>query len=430
MQNSIFLCVSASLRCFLLILSFTTLASAQDWAKPVLEQMQRLDLRDLGYPMVNEIPANSSAITALLAGKDGNVYGGTTGEAACLFVFEPRTNKVRPLGRIAGQQGIHHSLAEDAAGDLYVGTGRSVIEEFRLTPGKPGEGHVDRLLWDDIRRHFAADPGGHVYRYRPAKSNAAVKLAQMDCELEDLGIPVAHNAVYALTSNPARGELYGLSYPEGHFFVRPIGQAKVKDLGPVDREIVFHGPERHWRSLPRALVCDQSGRVFTSGTGGRLVYYCPRAGKLVETDVRVPGDYYRAQFFQDHAVVECFATARSGVIYGGTCDGYLFSFDPVKMKLVNLGKPRASRRVRGLSVGLNGKVYLVAGERSASRPCQAYCYDPAGGGFTELGLLIVDRSPYYYWRGYQFDAMVTAADGTLYLGESERRSHLFLLIPE
>jgi hypothetical protein len=269
-----------------------------------------------------------------------------------------------------------------------------------------------------------------VYRYRPAKSNAAVKLAQMDCELEDLGIPVAHNAVYALTSNPARGELYGLSYPEGHFFVRPIGQAKVKDLGPVDREIVFHGPERHWRSLPRALVCDQSGRVFTSGTGGRLVYYCPRAGKLVETDVRVPGDYYRAQFFQDHAVVECFATARSGVIYGGTCDGYLFSFDPVKMKLVNLGKPRASRRVRGLSVGLNGKVYLVAGERSASRPCQAYCYDPAGGGFTELGLLIVDRSPYYYWRGYQFDAMVTAADGTLYLGESERRSHLFLLIPE
>ena len=44
-------------------------------------------------------------------------------------------------------------------------------------------------------------------------------------------------------------------------------------------------------------------------------------------------------------------------------------------------------------------------------------------------LLIVDRSPYYYWRGYQFDAMVVGLEGTLYLGESERRSHLFLFLP-
>ena len=29
----------------------------------------------------------------------------------------------------------------------------------------------------------------------------------------------------------------------------------------------------------------------------------------------------------------------------------------------------------------------------------------------------------------QFDAMTTGLDGTIYLGETERRSHLFLLIP-
>jgi hypothetical protein len=102
---------------------------------------------------------------------------------------------------------------------------------------------------------------------------------------------------------------------------------------------------------------------------------------------------------------------------------------PGKMKLTNLGKPRAARRIRCLAVGHDGKVYLMAGERSAAWPCQAYSYDPREGGFSELGLLIVDRSPYYYWRGYQFDAMVVGLEGTLYLGESERRSHLFLFLP-
>ena len=84
------------------------------------------------------------------------------------------------------------------------------------------------------------------------------------------------------------------------------------------------------------------------------------------------------------------------------------------MKLTNLGKMRASRRLRCLSVGPDGKVYIMAGERSSSRPCQFYSYDPMTGGYDDLGLLIVDRSPYYYWRGQQFDAMTTGKDGTIY----------------
>jgi len=408
----------------------TAKAMAQDWAKPSLGLLHRLDLRDLGYPLVNEVPAQSSAITSLLAARDGNVYGGTSGQNAYLLVFDPRMNKVRHLGRIKGQQGIHHALAEDADGNIYVGTGKNMLEEFPLTPGKPGEAGVHDLLWNDIRRHFASDPGGHLYRYRPKKSSGRVKLPDMECELEDLGIPVANNGVYALTASPNGREIYGLSYPDGHFFVHSVGDGTRVDLGPVDREVVFHGPERLWRSLPRALVCDQPGRVFTSGTGGVLIYYCPKAKEIVETGLKVPGDYYHVQFYRDHAVVECFARDPSGRIYGGTCDGYLFSFDPARMKLTNLGKPRASRRLRCLAAAPNGKIYMMAGERSAAKPCQLYCYDPRGGGFEDLGLLIVDRSPYYYWRGYQFDAMVTGLDGTIYFGESERRSHLFLFVPE
>ena len=34
---------------------------AQDWALSGVKQLQRIDIRELGYPQVNQIPENSSA---------------------------------------------------------------------------------------------------------------------------------------------------------------------------------------------------------------------------------------------------------------------------------------------------------------------------------------------------------------------------------
>jgi hypothetical protein len=414
--------------CF--VLGIITPLHAQDWAKTNIQETQRVDLRDLGYPLVNEIPENSSAITSLLTARDGKIYGGTSGEESYLFLFDPVINKVRHLGKIPGQESVHHALVEDKDGSIYLGTGRNMFEEISISKGGIGkEELIDKSLWEDIKNHFKDYPGGHLYRYNPQLSNQKVKLPDMPCELEDLGIPLAHNSIYALTINPAGDEIYGITYPDGHFFAYDIAMRKLTDLGPIDEKVVFHGPERNWRSLPRALVCDDSGKVFFSGTEGMIRYYDPVARKLMSTDVKIPGDYYYLQFFEDYTVVEYFVRDSNGLIYGGTSDGYLFSFDPAGMKLTNLGKMRASRRLRCLSVGLNGKVYIIAGERSSSKPCQFYSYDPHSGGYDDLGLLIVDRSPYYYWRGQQFDAMTTGKDGTLYIGESERRSHLFIFIP-
>lgn len=403
---------------------------SQDWARTNINELQRVDLRDLGYPLVNEIPENCSAVTSLLTASDGLIYGGTTGDEAYLFVFDPSINKVRHLGKIGGQESIHHSLVEDKNGSVYLGTGKNMFEGISLSEGGTGRDElIDKTLWKDIKKHFEDYPGGHLYRYVPEASNKKVKLPEMPCELKDLGIPVAHNSVYALTINPAGNEIYGITYPDGHFFIYRIESDIFADLGPVDKKIVFHGPERDWRSLPRSLICDSTGRVFFSSTDGILRYYDPHSGKLETTGLKIPGDYYYLQFYEDYAVVEYFAAGPGGLIYGGTSDGYLFSFDPIPMKLVNLGKMRSSRRLRCLSVGLNGKVYIMAGERSASHPCQFYSYDPDQKGFEDLGLLIVDRSPYYYWRGQQFDAMTAGKDGTIFIGESERRSHLFIYIP-
>jgi hypothetical protein len=401
---------------------------SQDWAKSNIRELQRADLRDLGYPFVNEIPENSSAITSLVTAWNGKIYGGTTGDEAYLFMFDPVINKVRHLGKITGQESIHHSIVEGKDSCIYFGTGMNMFEEITLSKGDL-DTELDRILWQDIKNHFKDYQGGHLFRYNPKMSNNKVKLQQMSCDMEDLGIPLPQNSIYALTANPQKDEIYGLTYPDGHFFIYSLDAKKFSDLGSVDDRIDFHGPERYWRSLPRALICDKSGRVFMSGTGGLIRYYCPIAKRIITTEVKVPGDYFYIQFYSDYSVVDYFAKDKSGLIYGGTCDGYLFSLATDSMKLTNLGKVRASRRLRCLTVGNDGKVYLMAGERSATRPCQFYCYDPRKGGFEDLGMLIVDRSPYYYWRGQQFDSMVTGKDGTLYLGESERRSHLFLYIP-
>jgi hypothetical protein len=403
---------------------------AQDWARTNIKDLQRVDLRDLGYPLVNEIPENSSAVTSLLTASNGKIYGATTGEESWLFLFDPAINKVRHLGNIPGQESVHHSLAEDKDGFIYVGTGRNMFEEIILSKGGIGsDSLIDKSLWEDIKKHFSNYPGGHLYRYNPGKDDQKVKLPGMACELEDLGIPLANNSIYAITTNPKGDEIYGITYPDCHFFVYHIGSKKFTDLGPVDDKIVFHGPERYWRSICRSLVCDNTGRVYFSATNGILKFYDPVTRIIESTGLKIPGDYYYLQFYEDYTVVDFFAKASSGLIYGGTSDGYLFSFDPIGMKLVNFGKMRASRRLRCMSVGLDGKVYIMAGERSSSRPCQFYSYNPSCGGYEDLGLLIVDRSPYYYWRGQQFDAMTTGKDGTLFIGESERRSHLFIYIP-
>ena len=77
---------------------------AQDWAKPSVENLHRVDMRDLGYPNVNQIPENSSAVTSLMTASDGKIYGGTSGETAYLFIFDPIINKVRHLGKMKSEE--------------------------------------------------------------------------------------------------------------------------------------------------------------------------------------------------------------------------------------------------------------------------------------------------------------------------------------
>jgi outer membrane protein assembly factor BamB len=310
---------------------------------------------------------------------------------------------------------------------VYFGTGLNVLRPADLTRNiANANSSIDKALWNDVKKPYLNYEGGHLYRYDPA-GDKQVLMAGGECAAEDLGVPVAKNSVYALCINPSCRTLYGIAYPDGNLFEYQIGEKKLRDLGSLDHRIVFHGPEREWRSLPRALVVDDSGKVYTSGDGGALVCYDPARGDIQSFGLKIPGEYYPVQAYVGHPVVECFARDETGLIYGGSSDGFLFSFDPARRRLSNLGKPRISRRLRALTIGKDRRVYMIAGERF--EPCRLFCYSPIDGEFQDLGIVAVDRSPYYSWRGYQFDSMATGRDGTIYIGESERRSHLFLFIP-
>jgi hypothetical protein len=404
--------------------------AAQQWVNPHFDT-HRLDLRDLGYPAQNLIPADNSRITALLAHSNGFVYGATSGRTqAYLFFYNKFINKVRPLGKIGAATGVFHTLLEGRDGEIFIGTSLNVLAPVKLTKDFPVEHDgIAKQLWKDICSPYAGFTGGHLYRYDPKSGDVRRYTNDDACPLEDLGIPVAHNSIYALTASPDRTKLYGITYPDAHFFEFDLASRRTRDLGEFLAQKVYGGPERTWRSVPRALHCDpRTGAVYTSGDNGWIVRYMPGDDKLELTHMRLPGEYWEGGSSSDYPVVECFDTDAAGRVYAGTSDGFLLRLDLANDRAVVLGKASDLRRMRAMKVAPDGHLYLITGE--LERVCKLHTYDLTGDrGFEELSPFAVDRSPYYAHRAYQFDAMAIGADGTVFCGESDRGGKLFLYVP-
>lgn len=379
-----------------------------------------LELRDLGCEGADLIAADESAITSLVEADDGNIYGGTTGSVCHLFVFSISLNRVKHLGKIEGQESIHHSIVSAGDGMVYFGTGLNELEQHPISEPPPGNMGIVTAMWADIEKRYSGYEGGHLYRFDISKEKREWIDPQEKCIAEDLGAPVRHNGIYALTINSRLGEIYGISYPDGHFFVYNIETKKFADIGEVYKEKIFGGPDnRGLRSITSALICDKDDFVYGSTDDGVIFRYDPRKGKIENLPLKIPAIYY--------SVVEAFARDENGTIYGGTSEGYLFRFEPEKMKLANLGKPLAQWRIRGLAVGKNCVLYGIAGQRNDH--CQLFSYNLAENEFNDLGTLKVAREPYYSWVAFQTDSILAAKDGVIYIGESERKSHLFLFYP-
>lgn len=375
-----------------------------EYDRSVVSQV-RIDARDLGYPPVDVIPDGESAITALATGPSGDIYGATSGKRSHLFVLDPVHGYVQPLGFLPGITAVSGSLAISANGDVYIGGSIGVDN------GGTGYG--------------ANYGGGHLLRYTtPANQAARPIRVGVACETADLGIPVEHEGIYTLAADRDRNVLYGLTYPSGNFFSYDIKAAKFTVHGTVAEHKMRGEKFERDRLLGRALAIDGKGRVFTSGESGAMFRFDPGTQKLEKLSITVPSVPGREGFNR----VDAWTSDGEGTFYGGTSDGYLFRFHPDSLAMENLGKPLNQYRVRGLVFARNGKIYGVGGDDDEM--ARLFSYNPGDGEYRILGFIDVNRRPYYTWQAYRIGAMTLGRDGTVYMGESERKSKLYLYYPE
>ena len=93
--------------------------------------------------------------------------------------------------------------------------------------------------------------------------------------------------------------------------------------------------------------------------------------------------------------------------------------------MISLGKPVTQPRVRALTVGADRKVYGIGGDTDGMG--HLFVYDPESRDLRDLGIpYAMVQNP---WHGYEFSAAATGHWGEIYLGESDRISHLFIYFP-
>lgn len=354
------------------------LASGQrmpEYDTAVVRQI-RIDLRDLGYPPLDVIPAGESEIRSLEVAPDGVLYGATSGLHSHLFRLDPIHGYVEPLGLIPGFKSVRHALAVSAAGDVYVG-----------------------------------GDNGHL-------------LKRTGTSFSDLGAPVEGESIYCLAADRERGVLYGLTSPAGKFFSYNLSLGRPRVFGAVADQLIPGEKFEREKAIGRALAVDRQGNVFTSGEGGRIVRFDYKRQKLERLAATVPTVPGREVYNR----VDAWTIDQQGRLYGGGSDGYLFRLDPESLAVENLGKPLNQYRVRGLVFARNGKLYGAGGDDEEM--ARLFSYDPARGVYEMLGMIDVSRRPYYAWQAYVTDSMAVGLDGTIYIGQSERRSRLYVYYPE
>ncbi len=352
----------------------------------------RIDLRDLGYAPVDLIPADESAIRALAVAPDGKLYGATSGKRSHLFLLDPAHGYVLPLGFLEGVSAVEGSLVISRSGDVYIGTA----------------------------------PGGHLLKYLPPEheSNGVPHLLK-PVAVVDLGEPVSGESISALAIDRGRGKIYGLTSPNGIFFSYAVDAGKFTVHGKVAEHEMAGEKFEKTKSIGRAIAIDADGNAFTSGEGGRLFEFSASAGTLRKLDITLPGVPGREPYNR----LDAWAIGGDGrALYGGTWDGYLFQLDPRELRVRNLGKPFNRYRVRALVLARNGKLHGVGGDDDEM--AQLFSYDPASAVYELLGMLDVNRRPYYSWQAYVIDCAALGNEGTIYLGQSERKSKLYLYYPE
>ena len=235
------------------------------------------------------------------------------------------TRSVRS-GRIGDARGVYHTLV----------AGPRRRHPHRRRPEHARAGAADPGIPGRLPRHRGAALEGHrraLHRTtRAAISTAtipprdtATRLPGEPCPLDDLGIPVPNNSIYALAldRSPACSTGSAIRTPSSSPSIWPRQECSTTSARSwIARSIPArsgHGAACRARSMSAP-----DGRVYTSGEDGRIVYFDPASQKLVRTTMQIPGEYWEAWNYHGYPVIEQWVADAKGNLFGTTSDGYLF----------------------------------------------------------------------------------------------------------
>jgi hypothetical protein len=372
--------------------------------------------RGEGIGLDRAIPANERGILCLTFGDKGRIYGGTTGRAAHLFVCDPEKGEVRSLARLPGGVGFAYQLLRLPDGSLIGGT-QADPTGIALQVDPAAVGHLYR---------FALDGGGPT-------------------RVEDLGIPVPAQGIYALAYSPTTQEVLGNTWPDGHFFAFDLRTRKCTDHGALAGYRTYEAPPqaedvnrgsgqkvRYPRQVSRAIAVGDSGAI-TGGADGFLHRYDFSTRKVEKLAVRLPAAKGREPWASlDAAVFYPRSQGRVGdyaCLLGGTSDGYLFELRICEGKRVVLrprGKPFAQGTIQGLAVeapqaGTDSPAVCGIAGHAEGMP-RGFAWVPEGetAGVYPGGIPHVDGQP----SMGGFGSPIAGPDGDLWAGERDRIARL------
>jgi len=376
-----------------------------DYEKSAFVTEGHLEVRALGAKeFTAPIPPGESAVTALVHHPNGHIYGATSGNNAHLFFYNPAPDA-------------------DAVADIGIVAPHSSIPALAVLPDGSILGVVNQ-----------SDGAAALFRYR----SCDVLLAEKDFSgmgvREIFDLP-AEDQLFFSTIDPCHsaGKIEVLAepqLPEAMADVLVTGE-RIYLLGSTSGTLYrYLAEERKINAVGRLdvngnfsprLVADAAGNVYGAGLNGQFFRCPPDADKLEKLNVKAPCLKGRELY---NRVTAWVCDHKNDILYGGTIDGIIFQFILSENRMVCLGKPVDITDVKGMAVS-GGRVFAIIG---AKGDCAHLAfYDNATRDLRDLGCLLArSERP---WNGYEFGCMTTGNNGTVFLGETDRISQLFMYFP-
>ena len=320
-RRVVFLLLAFALTCLALVVGGREAAPQEPPGNPSGDARLPARIYDSSFDLAHD------SYNGISSASDGKIYYVLSSQnidvGAQIYSFDPATEKIRHLAdltEVCGEKGLKaipqnksHVRFWEADGKLYFAShiGYYTIKNGMETMGVPPLG-------------YKPYPGGHFLSFDMATG-----------KFENLALAPHGEGIIAMTMDPGRGRLYGLTWPTGYFIRFDRRTKELKDLG-LYSELGESVSGPRYRTICRSLVVDpRDGSVyFTTADGFILRYRYDR-----DAFEKVEGEDLRKDYFGVYDPTSSGSMgynwrqviwyAPENMIYGVHGNsGYLFRFEP------------------------------------------------------------------------------------------------------